>query len=144
MKTLMIACGNPMRRDDGVAHVAITLAANKFDAVVHHVHQLTPELAAQLADFDRVVFVDADVSAGGVAIEPVRPEGAGAISHASSPAEIVQLARQLFKFSGEAWVCSIPAQDFSAGEGLTGEGLLRAERAAWELERFIGDAGTAA
>ena len=68
MKTLFIACGNPMRRDDGVASEALRRLAQTPDRESRSVHQLTPELAAEAARFDRVVFLDADIRAARVTI----------------------------------------------------------------------------
>ena len=33
--------------------------------------------------------------------------------------EVVALSRKLYGFTGEAWLCSIPGDDFGVGEGLS-------------------------
>ncbi|MGD1070586.1 MAG: hydrogenase maturation protease [Bryobacteraceae bacterium] len=138
MPTLLIACGNTLRRDDGVAHQVLQLLPAASGRVVRSVHQLTPELAQEIACFDLVVFLDADTALLRPAIEPI---GALAqrspLTHAATPAEIVALARTLFGFTGEALLCRIPARDFAFADALSPDGLKFAEQAADELRNFI-------
>jgi len=116
MRTLLIACGNTLRGDDGVADEALRLAQLPADCEMRAVHQLTPELAEEIARFRRVVFVDADARSVRLTIEPVGATVARSpLTHVSTPAEIVALATALFGFTGEALVCRIPARDFSPG-----------------------------
>src|SRR5215471_13501794 len=58
---LVIACGNPLRCDDGVAwHAADRLRSRlPSTAQIMCVHQLTPELAEDISRADLVVFLDA-------------------------------------------------------------------------------------
>jgi Ni,Fe-hydrogenase maturation factor len=143
MRTLLIACGNPLRGDDGAAAAAVKLLAPAPDRDVCAVRQLTPELAEPIARFDRVVFIDADAVSAQVAIEPVgavtsRP----ALTHFSTPAEIVAISAALFGFTGEALLCRIPAYDFSASRilsapALSNAALRCARQAAAELEKLI-------
>jgi len=113
MRTLLIACGNPLRGDDGVAHEVLRSLEPAPDRELLSVQQLTPEIAAELARFERVVFLDADVSATTITIEPVSEAlSSSPLSHWSSPAEIVALARGLYRFRGEALVCRITARMF--------------------------------
>ena len=111
MRTIVIAIGNPLRGDDGLAHIVADRLEN---VAVRHVHQLTPELAAELVDFDRVIFVDADATVSNVRIEPVDQQhhSAAPFTHFAQPTEIVALAKALYGFAGEALLCRIPAKDF--------------------------------
>ena len=116
MRTLVIAIGNPLRRDDGAAHQVVTPP----DADRRSALQLTPEIAQEIAGYDSVVFLDADVSAKEVRIEPVDSlPTASALTHVAKPSEIVALARALFGFTGRAYTCHIPVSDLSEGEGLS-------------------------
>jgi len=116
MRTLVIAIGNPLRRDDGVAHhVLIPPGADRRSVL-----QLTPEIAEEIAGFDSVVFLDGDVTAKEVRIESVDSlPSASTLTHVARPAEIVALARALFGFTGRACTCRIPVSDLSEGEGLS-------------------------
>ena len=125
MRTLLIAIGNTLRRDDGVAHYVLRLAGDVtgVDRGVESrtVMQATPELAAELARFGQVIFLDADAMPGEVRLEPIAADAVrgSALGHAMGAAEVVALARALFGFQGEAFLCRIPGEDFTAGEGLS-------------------------
>jgi Ni,Fe-hydrogenase maturation factor len=133
MKTVVIAVGNPLRGDDGIAHlVAEWLAADGGGAgspaqaigLPHIVHtqQLTPEIAAELESCDLAVMVDADIKAAAPVVSRLR-EGPGdaLLSHVMSPAHVIALARKLYGFHGEAWLCRLPARDFTAGAPVSRE-----------------------
>jgi len=131
MFVLLIACGNPLRRDDGVAAEAvqeIRRIASNVD--IRLVHQLAPELAAEFAGYSAIVLVDADKAAGEVRIEKLGEQRASAaLSHHFHPAAVVDLARSLFDFHGDAFLCHIPAMDFRPGCGLTARGRRQSRRA---------------
>jgi len=117
---LVIAIGNTLRRDDGVAHHVSDLLNVHPDVETRAVLQLAPEMAEEMARYDTVIFVDADVSAKELLIEPVdaKPSLSG-LTHVSRPSEIVALAQALFGFSGEAYACRIPVSQLSEGEELS-------------------------
>jgi hydrogenase maturation protease len=139
MSPLLIACGNPLRRDDGVAAKAAEfLAQTAPEARIRVVHQLTPELAAELTGCSPVVFLDAGVVSRKVAIELLPPAASrAALSHYGHPAAIVSLARDLFDFRGEAFICRIPAADFRAGLSLSARGRQEAARAAAAVKALL-------
>lgn len=142
MNTLLIASGNPLRGDDGVAHEVLRFISPGTNHTIRSVQQLTPELAEEIAGFSRVVFIDADVERKALAIEQVcRTVTRSQLTHASSPEEIVDLASALFGFSGQAFVCRIPARDFSAGEAPTREALQSAREAAVAIGGLIQGGG---
>ena len=118
MRTLLVASGNSLRGDDGVAHRVVQLLGARAEA--RSVMQLTPELAAEIAGFDTVIFLDAAVGVQAVSIEEVpKPSAAVTLTHVSRPAEIVALSAVLFGFRGRALECRIPVADFGAGEQLS-------------------------
>ena len=130
-ETILIAIGNTLRRDDGVAHRTLDLAGPLSGVSARHVIQLTPELALELAGAARVIFLDADPAAPEPRLEPVTPAASTSpIGHAMSPADLLSLARHWYDFGGQAWLCHIPAFDFSAGDSLTPEGEAAARAAA--------------
>ena len=121
MRAFLIALGNVLRRDDGAAHRALDLLGPVRDATIIDRIQLSPEIAEDIAEADTVVFVDADMEAGETRIQPVTGPVASSspLAHSMSPEEVLELSRRLFGFTGQAWLCRIPAEDFSAGEGLS-------------------------
>jgi hydrogenase maturation protease len=119
---LVIGYGNELRGDDGAGpRVASTVAGWHRPGVrALAVHQLRPELAAALADADRVVFVDAAVGAAAVCWRRVPATDQPArLGHASNPYWLVGLAHALAGRSPEAWLATIPAPDLSYRLGLS-------------------------
>ncbi|MCP5110968.1 MAG: hypothetical protein GY953_09050, partial [bacterium] len=94
--------------------------------------QATPELAERISRAGRVIFIDADTEPGEPRLEELTPPVAGPspIGHAISAAETVELARRLFGFEGKAWICRVPATDFTPGAPLTSAAESHARRAA--------------
>jgi len=138
MRSLVIAIGNRWRRDDGVAHAVVERLLPTRGVVRRGLQQLTPEIAAEIAPYDNVVFVDADAASTEFRIEPVGPHASTRpLTHVSSPSEIVQLAETVFGFAGRASYCRIPASDFSFGEGLSHRTESFARKAAAELEVIL-------
>jgi len=119
--TLLIAIGNTLRRDDGAAHRVLELVGPAPGMRAVNCHQLTPEVAEDVAGADQVVFIDADLRPGEARLE-VLEAGAGwnALGgHALRPWEVLALAVKLFGFGGKAWLCHVPGVDFEEGEGLS-------------------------
>jgi hydrogenase maturation protease len=139
MTTLLIAIGNPLRGDDGAAHEVLRRIAPRDGLVTLSVHQLTPELAPEVARAERVFFIDADVEAESAAIAPVSTASlrTTALAHSLTPGEIVVLAQRLFGFEGTAYLCSIPVSTFE-GEDLSAEALAGITGAVTLLETTVG------
>lgn len=126
--TVVLAWGNPGRRDDGLGPAfAEALAARALpEVLVSAGYHLQVEDAADLAGCGRVLFVDADRGGSGpyrlrplVAEEDAGP-GLGFSSHGISPARLLGLARDLFGAAPEAWLMGIRGYDFDRfGEGLS-------------------------
>ena len=101
---LVVGYGNPLRGDDGVGcHAAGVLAADPRlkGATVLARHQLTPELAADIAGASLVVLVDASVTGGApgsVAVRSIQPrrDSPPSWSHHLDPAALAGLAHALY------------------------------------------------
>jgi hydrogenase maturation protease len=133
MSTLFVGIGNTLRGDDGIAARVLELvsASHPPGVELRCVHSLLPELSADVSPFERVIFVDADVSVQHVSLAQV-DEGERAALHAYSPSTIVGYSRQL-GFRGEAYVCRLPVWSLGAGEGLSPDAAHLAELAAQTL-----------
>jgi hydrogenase maturation protease len=120
---LVLAVGNPLRRDDGAApEAARGLEAEGVRVVI--VHQLAPELALEVAAAAAVVFLDAREGGrpGEVVARPVAAEPAGAaFTHACSPAEVMALSERLGGARPPAALVTVAGRDFSFGDGLSPE-----------------------
>jgi hydrogenase maturation protease len=124
-RVLIIACGNPLRSDDGAAwHAAETLRRTlpSGQAEILCLHQFTPELAEAASHADAVIFLDAAAKGtpGQVVCEPVGAEAADShFSHHLAPASVIALARQLYGASPQAFVVSLCGECFDHGEDLS-------------------------
>jgi len=123
---LVIGYGNELRRDDGVGpRVARTVAEWGVPGVCAlAVHQLTPELADDIARAEEVMFVDAavDGDTGKMSVQPVRAALSNTpMNHVSSPPTLLALAEVLYDRRPIAWLLTVPARDFSFGEDLSPE-----------------------
>jgi hydrogenase maturation protease len=128
-RVLIIAYGNPLRCDDGLAWCAADALEGKFSASeveILRVHQLAPELAENLTRCDTVIFVDAASADGGRGnpgdvrcLEVGLSEGPPRFSHQLSPGAVVALARQLFGASPCGFTVTLSGQCFDHGESLS-------------------------
>jgi hydrogenase maturation protease len=120
---LVIGYGNELRGDDGVGpRVARAVAGWHRPGVrALAVQQLTPELADELADVERVVFVDAAADAEGVVCwRHVHPAGEPArLGHTGDPGWLLGLVDALNGRSPRAWMATIPARELGYGEYLS-------------------------
>jgi Ni,Fe-hydrogenase maturation factor len=136
--TLLIAIGNQLRRDDGVAHKVLDLipTSPRLDSL--RVFQLTAEVASAIASYHTVIFIDADLAALDLSIQPLDElPYCPMITHFTTPAEIVTLSRELFGFAGLAFLCRIPAKDISCGVELSLSATAYALQAAGALENWF-------
>jgi hydrogenase maturation protease len=140
LKILLLAIGNVYRRDDGVAHhVLELLRAGQLGVTSRSVLQLTPEMAEEIAPFEQVVFIDADLEPGEPRLEPTKAErqAGSAVAHALSPEVLLALAERLYGFRGQGWLCRIPGEDFSEGTGLSDMAAMNAAIASRLLMSFV-------
>jgi hydrogenase maturation protease len=140
-RTLVAGFGNIYRRDDGAARAvvdvlrrrlgrpALTSEEDGFDDRGHEIdtvllHQLVPELATDVADYDLVIFIDAHV---GSLPEDLREEALEAcykpatVSHQLHPCTVLALAHELHQRAPQGVLLSLRGHDFDFGEGLSAE-----------------------
>jgi hydrogenase maturation protease len=103
-RCLLLACGNTLRGDDGVGPWLADWARERFADVpglrVISRQQWTPELAADLAEADAVLFVDCSTASepGSVELHEVQAaqQTAGVGTHQVSAAELLGIAQELY------------------------------------------------
>jgi hydrogenase maturation protease len=118
--TVVLAIGNTLRGDDGVAAHVADLLGTRAGVEVRRVHQLTPELAEEMAHATAVVFVDANPGVTEARLERLFPAPQRSpLTHTVSPGELVLLAEQLYEFHGAAYLCYVPAENFAEGDSLS-------------------------
>lgn len=122
---MVIGYGNTLRRDDAVgyqiAQQAERLWSPRLRAIV--LDQLTPEVAAELAEAEQAIFVDARAAScpfpiSAEAIEPLL-QGSALLVHAMTPQFLLGLCQALYGRCPRSWVIPMPAVDFQFGEGLS-------------------------
>jgi hydrogenase maturation protease len=127
-RVLLIGYGNTLRGDDALGPMAVEqlrplLARAEFEVEFEHCHQLAPELAAQLAAVDLVIFVDAAAEGrpGLVRVERLSPQadGAASLTHHVQPAALLALTIALYGRAPQAMLVSSAGANFENGEGLS-------------------------
>ncbi len=129
--TLVIGIGNPLRGDDGVGWrllAELEAAAPVTGRTLRRVQQLTPELAADLAAAERVLFVDAWLAPPGAGprLREETAEAGGAHggpaaagSHHLTPAALLAMASLLFGRRPPAAQLLVPAVVLDHGDDLS-------------------------
>lgn len=123
-RTLFLGYGNPGRQDDGLGPAFIEAARlwqSEYISLESN-YQLTVEDALLVAEFERVVFVDASRVAypGGfrwqtVGADMSQTNAAAAIaSHQLSPETLLALSENLFDSRVNAYLLAIQGYDFDA------------------------------
>jgi hydrogenase maturation protease len=103
-RCLILACGNPLRGDDGVGPWLAEWAEQRFrsesEIRVVSRQQWAPELAEEIARVQSVLFIDCSVDSapGSVALLPVEPAAAvqGLATHHLGASELLALSRDLY------------------------------------------------
>ncbi len=140
-KAVLIGYGNTLRQDDGagplVAERVAELSLPGVEALA--LHQLTPEIAAPLAEADVVVFVDASADPGLARVslsEVRRRDEQDAGNHAAGPGDLLALAEFAYGRAPIGWLIQIPARQMGFGEDLSPDTLAGIEEAI-ELARSV-------
>lgn len=137
---LVIGYGNTLRGDDGIGpSVAGEVAALGLSGVrVMVVHQLTPELAADLADARGAVFVDSKVCVGPTTVERIEAAPTGSVmTHAADPRGLMALCEAIYQRCPESWLVTAPGIDFGFHDGLSPIGRESTREAIACIERVL-------
>ena len=103
-------------------------------------YQLQAEDAAAVADYDLVVFVDADVSCPDpFELRPIAPAGEPRFStHSLAPETVLSMAWKYLEARPEAYVLAIRGEEFDEfGEGLSDRASRNLSAALGFLEQFL-------
>jgi hydrogenase maturation protease len=113
---LVIGFGNPVREDDGLGPAAALIVerAGISGVDVDIDYQLSVEHAADIAQHDVVIFVDASVDGDEPFVfEKVTPKFIESFSsHSVSPEQVLGLAEHLFNAETEGYVLGIRGYSF--------------------------------
>lgn len=145
-RTLVFGIGNPSRGDDAVGPVilerlAVSLAAEiaRGDVELLTDFQLQIEHTLDLRHRDRVIFVDASVSAPAplTFTRAFARRDASITTHAMSPEALLETFRASFGEPPEAWIMAVRGEQFELGEPPGTEARERVDLAVAELERRL-------
>ena len=123
-RNLVVGYGNPLRGDDGLGwYAAAALAADPgpADTDVLTRHQLTPELAEDVANARLAVLIDASLgdTPGCVSIREVAPAPGPSWSHHLRPEDVVGLAQALFGATPQVFLVTVTGAHFGYGTQLS-------------------------
>jgi hydrogenase maturation protease len=119
--TMVIGYGNELRSDDGIGQ-KIANIINHWDLASIKslaVHQLTPELAANLENVNLAIFVDASINSesADVQVESIFPTVSTPITeHSANPQYILTLTKSLYDYCPPAWLVTVPGVNFELGD----------------------------
>ena len=131
-KTLIIGYGNRDREDDGAGWHMLNHIANKLNLVTPelpgdiavsadghlkllYLFQLLPEMAEDLSEFERVIFMDAHNSdqLPEIILEPLSAKSThSAFTHHLAPEELLAITQTIGKQLPEAWLASVHGHSF--------------------------------
>lgn len=126
-RILIVAYGNPLRSDDGIAWRAADALEGKFppdEVKILRLHQLGPELAETASRAGVVIFVDAaaaeGTSPGDVRCEEiVHSASVNRFTHHLPPQAVLALTAQLYHVSPRAFAVTVTGHCFDHGDALS-------------------------
>jgi hydrogenase maturation protease len=122
-RVLIIGYGNTLRGDDAAGVKATQLISQQYPEFEYiYLHQLVPELAEQIANYDMVFFIDAqeDITQPSVRLIAPNTEADQPRSHFISPESLLALCKQLYQnIPTKTYVIGIPASQFELSEELS-------------------------
>jgi len=138
--TLLLGIGNTLRSDDGVAaYICARLQEQQLPGVtVETTQQLQTEYVEEFLKYDRVVVVDASITANEVKLQQVESNGAAvASSHHMSLSLMAAMAQQLYGKSVALYSCAIPVVHFRMGESISEAAKEQADKAVALLRHWL-------
>ena len=147
-RILVLAIGNPLRSDDGLAwRAADELRSTTPPAEIEIVkaHQLAPELAEDVSRAAQVIFIDAAATGdpGRLSCEGVvRSTADFASSHSFTPSALLQLSATLYGVAPEAFLVSVAGKSFEHGQLLSPEVEQALPQLVAKIRELMLEAGT--
>lgn len=139
--TLIIGYGSPIRGDDAIGPLVADRLQQQIlpDGVrVEARHILTAELAAELAEVEQVIFLDAavDLPPGELRIQPLAPDTSAlsTMAHFHDPRELLAWCQGLYGRAPEAWLITAGGAAFDYGHFSLSEA---AEQAATRMVQAV-------
>jgi hydrogenase maturation protease len=136
-KILIYGYGNPGRQDDGLGNAFVDrmeqwAQENEIEGIAFDSnYQLNIEDAAEIAEYDLVIFADASTEEiDDFILTPVDASTQVTFTtHAASPGYIVDLCKQIYKRTPAAFLMHIRGYEWSFKEGLSPSAVANLHRA---------------
>lgn len=123
---LIIGIGNTLRSDDGIGIVAaqkLEKAALEPHVRIIDCQQLTPDLAKDISEADRVIMIDSDQEnrPGKVTVKKIVLENRAvdSFTHNLEPGTLLTYARDLYGSTADAFLVTTAGESFEFGEGVS-------------------------
>jgi len=122
---LVIGYGNSLRGDDGVGVAAaeqLNETLQNSPVRVRACQQLTPELASEISEADRVIIIDAAKGAtpGQIAVNKIEPNDDGStFTHELRPSTLLACAQELYGKHPVTYLVSITGYSFDFSDELS-------------------------
>lgn len=147
-RILIVAYGNPLRSDDGVAWRAADLLAEQLsdsNVEILRLQQLAPEVSEIISHFPTVIFIDAaaadDNSAPGqIHVEEIASQARAEtprFTHAISPQIVVALAATLYGATLQTFLVTVIAASFEHGDVLSSSVAAALPTLVSEVDRLV-------
>jgi hydrogenase maturation protease len=138
---LIVGYGNQIRGDDGIGQAVITELEqlNLMNVRSLSLHQLTPEVAAEMAEVDTVIFVDASLEGKTVNITSLEPLPSDLFNwgHSLNPRSLLSLTQFLYQKQPQSWLIAIPGENFELSESLSQKAQQGIQEALRIIKTFI-------
>ena len=119
---LVIGYGNSLRSDDGVGQL-VAMAVEKWHlpkVKSLYLHQLVPELAEKIAEFETVIFIDASLETKQVKLTRLKNlQTNGNWTHHLTPESLIYLTEFLYKKKPQTWSIDIPISNLDFGDKIS-------------------------
>lgn len=121
---LLLACGNPLRGDDGLGGWLAAKAQQQFvssQLEVFASRQRTPEMAEPISTADTVIFLDCSATSqpGQISLHPVEATNKPArlMTHHMSPESLLWMSQELYgRVPRAAYLITVGAESFNMEE----------------------------
>ena len=142
VKSLVIGYGNSLRSDDGIGIEMATVIDRWHLPGVRSLalHQLTPELAAELALVDRAIFIDArqGIDTDPVELHRLKPSVSTEFpTHLGDPRVLLSLTQAIYGKCPQAWWAIVPGINFQVGDRLSPLAQRNIEQALIQIESLL-------
>jgi len=122
---LVIGYGSSLRGDDGVGVVVaeqLQESLRNKSVKVLTCEQLTPELAREMSQFDRVIIIDAakGETPGQISVNKIEPDNAAStFTHDLRPSTLLACAEELYGKRPQTFVVSVTGYSFDFSDELS-------------------------